>query len=105
MPLAGLDEDERVRAVGIRDQWRRLAGEGRTALAPDDVRVPAGRGRLVVVAFERAGAREGVVPRIRGHAVDLERRGPCAPAVERALVVRVDHVRVERALARLVTLA
>src|SRR5438445_2847793 len=69
--LAGLGEDERVRAVGVRDQRRRLARERRLALAARDVRVPARGGELVVVALERAVTREGVVVRVRGHLVDL----------------------------------
>ena len=54
--FAHLGEDERVRAVGVRDQRRELAGERRLALAAADVRVAARRGELVVVALERAVA-------------------------------------------------
>src|SRR5438876_2501698 len=105
MAPAALGEVERVRAGRIRDERRRL-GRGRgLALAARDVRVAAGRGDLVVVALEGAVAREGVVPRVRGRLVRLERRGPGGAPVEGALVVRVDHRRVERALARLVPLA
>jgi hypothetical protein len=89
--------------VRVRDQRRGRARVRRLPLAADDVRVAARRGELVVVALERAVAREGAVPGVRRCLVDLERRRERRAAVERLLVVGVDHVRVKRGLARLVS--
>src|SRR5207253_6540464 len=103
--LARLGEDKRVRPVGVRDQRRRFARERGLTLATGDVRVAARRGDLVVVPLERAVTREGVVVRVRGDLVDLERRRPRAATVSGRLVVGIDRGRVERALARFVPCA
>src|SRR5438876_5475137 len=82
--FARLGEDERVGAVRIRNERRGLTREGGPPLAADDVGVAARGCCLVVVALERAVTRERVVIRVRGQAVDLQRRRPRAAAVERA---------------------
>src|SRR5712691_6029986 len=79
--LARLGKGDRVGSV--RGQRGRLAGECGLPLGPDDVRVAAGGGGLVVVPLEGAVAREGAVPGIRGNVVDLERGAPALPAVAR----------------------
>src|SRR5206468_9461589 len=102
--LPGLGEEERVRAVRVRDQRRGLAVVRPLPLAADDVRVAARRGDVVVVALEGAVAREGAVPRVRRRLVHLQRGRERRAAVERLLVVAVDRVGVERAPSRLVAL-
>src|SRR5205085_5768641 len=95
----------RVRAIRVLRQRRPLARPDRRALGTRYVREAAGRGRLVVVALERAVAGERVVVGVRGLDVDLQGGAEGLPTVARLLVEGVDRRREEGRLSRLVALA
>src|SRR5436309_3197181 len=84
-----------------RNRRRRFVLGRRLALTAHDVGGAPGGRDLVVIAFEGAVTGERVVPGIRRRLVHLQRRRPGRAAVERRLVIGVDHRRVERALAGL----